>query len=332
MKKCLLFVLTALTLVFLFVFSPARPVRADIGLVDIAEITENSVTIRWDRPSYPFENVKAVVTGYKVYYGTSADKLQQYGKKLSASATKRKITGLASKKKYYFQIKVGVKFVNQNDEIQSRDVTNYLETPISVITLPGKISNLLVTSADLEERQVVFKWTAVNPNSKNYGYQYYVKTSGGKKKASGKVTTNGVRLKNITNTGYYLGKARSYCKITNREGTKYFYGEWSDWVPIMSDPMIINAGLPDGRINVTWSEMKGVDGYDIYLYKNGWKKMYKASYTSTGATSGTIMKVNGKSFKPAWGTEYWFYIVARKSFGGKNYYSPGNHYVPLSVG
>ena len=329
MKKRTFAVLATFVMILLLGFLSARTVRADGGSLDIAAVTSNSVTIRWEKPSYTLENAQVIVTGYKVLYGTSADQLKQFGKKLSASATKKKVTGLSPKKKYYFQVKVLVDIVNESAGIKDTDATDYMPSPVTAITLPGKIKTLRVTSADIENEQVVFKWKAVNPNYKNFGYQYYIKTVSGKKKASAKVTKNGVRLNKITNTGCYFGRVRSYCRLENREGVKYFYGEWSEWVPILSDPLLVAVALPEGKLNVTWSEMKGVDGYDIYVFKKGWKKFYKAVYTATGPTSGTILKLNGKSFTPARNTSYEVTVVARKNYGGKNYYSLG--YVSQSV-
>lgn len=332
MKKRAAVILTAFVMLFLAGFLTAREARADGNrTVEIISVTENSVTIRWEKPTYNIENCKTTVTGYKVYYGTSADKLQPYGKKLSASATQKKITGLTPKKKYYFQVKVGVRIVNESEGINTTDSTNYLETPMHAITLPGKITTLQVTSTDAVKKQVVFKWSAVNPNYSDFGYQYYVKTAAGKKKSAARVTTNGIRLKNIANTTYYLGKVRSFCKIENRDGVKYCYGKWSDWMPILSDPLVVAAGLPEGKLNVTWTEMKGVDGYDIYIFKEGWKKYYKAAYTAVGATSGTITKVNGKAFNLARNTSYEVSIVARKNYNGKNYYSRGQNSTRLDI-
>ena len=332
MKRNLKIVLAAFVMILLLGFLPVREARADgIGVVDVASVTQNSVTIRWDKPTYNIENAKVTVRGYKLLYGTSPDKLQQYGKNLSASATKKKITGLSPKTQYYFQIKVYIRLKSETGS-SSKDSTNYLETPLGVVTLPKKITNLQVTATNVSKKQAVIKWTAVNPAYQNFGYQYYVKTESGKKKASARLTTNGVRLKNISNTTCYYAKVRSFSKLANREGTKYFYGEWSDWIPILSDPLVIGAALPGGLLNVTWTEMKGVDGYDIYVFKEGWKKFYKAAYTPTGATSGTITKVNGKEFSPLRNTNYEISIVPRKNYGGKNYYGFGTYSRQLNIG
>lgn len=317
-------------LLALTVFS-AQPARADGAIMDITAITSDSVSLRWQKPSYKIEGATAKVTGYKILYGKKANDLKQFGSQLSASATKVKVTGLSSKTTYYFQIKVLVKLTSTSSGKSVKDETNYLESPMKTITMPGKIKTLRVTGADIEEEQVVFKWQAVNPKSASFGYQYYIKTTDGKKHSAGKVTTNGVRLNNISNSTYYLGRVRSYIKIENRDGEKYCYGAWSAWVPILSDPVVVSGSLQNGRINLTWTEMSGVDGYDIYIFKKGWQKIYKAVYTSTGPTSGTIMKVNGRSFKPNWDVDYEIMIVARKSAGGKNYYSSGKTYIPLKI-
>lgn len=329
MKKKVAYLLAAFAMMIAFAIFAARPVSAADGFLDVSKVTTSSVTLRWNKTAFKAEGEKVQTLGYKLYYGTSTEKMKQFGEKLSAKATGKTVTGLKARKRYFFRLKVILKHTNLETGKSKTVLKDYVDNPLAIYTLPEKIDTIRTTSSAVKAKKLRFKWKDVNPSDNSFGYEYEVKTRSGNMKDNGSTTENGVVLKNASNATYYLGRVRSTYTFENRDGKKTCYGEWSNWAALLSTPVVIGASLSGGKINVTWTEMKGVDGYDIYITNDNWKGYYKAGYTSTGATSGTIETVKGKKFSYKRGESYEVSIVARKKIDGKNYYSPGDNDVTI---
>lgn len=154
--------------------------------------------------------------------------------------------------------------------------------------------------------------------------------------------TDNSNIKNVytTDTSGYLSGFQSnrIYKIMVRalkvsKGKIASQGRWSDVlytipVPVNITPTAAGNTVKAG-IKFKWNQVKGSNGYYIYMATNPKGKWYQVKATTRqGTTTATVTKINGNGFRK--NRNYYYRIVTRKVVNGKVRVSPlpsRNYYV-----
>lgn len=165
---------------------------------------------------------------------------------------------------------------------------------------------------------VDLKWTAVKGAE---GYVLYYKRNGGaiNEVDVSKPGYQHIGLINGDNYEYYV---KSY-KTVN--GERIYSFDESNHVNItvgeaLTSPKDFNASTTDGQVVLTWTAVKGAEGYIIYAYGNGQSYQFdvsKNSYTHTGLKNGD---------------NWTYYAVAYKTVNGTRVYSTPTRSVSVTIG
>ena len=107
-------------------------------------------------------------------------------------------------------------------------------------------------------------------------------------------------------------------KITSR-------GPWSDMIytiPVPRNITLTAAGDTEkAGINFKWNQVRGSNGYYIYMATSPTGKWYQVKATTKqGATTAKVTKINGISFQK--NKKYYYRVITRKVVNGKVRVSP----------
>lgn len=135
-------------------------------------------------------------------------------------------------------------------------------------------------------------------------------------------------LKNASMNSVYSAKSRTYVTIAGQK----VYSEWSDKMYAVAQPTVnvrmVTTKKKVRNLKLSWTKIKGVDGYDIYVSASGKSNFKKVASVSSGKKSYTVKKIAGK--KIAKNKTQYVYVVARKKIGDQTMKSA--HVYCYSVG
>lgn len=190
----------------------------------------------------------------------------------------------------------------------------------SVEAAPSKTTGLkFVGWYDEKCTKPVIKWSAVR-GAQKYEVRY--------------MYTDNSNIKNVYTTstiGYLSGfQSNRIYKVMVRaltvsKGKITSRGRWSDMIYTMPVPLNITptaAGSTEkAGIKFKWSQVRGSNGYYIYMATSPNGKWYQVKATTKqGSTTATVTKINGISFRK--NKNYYYRIITRKVVNGKVRVSP----------
>ncbi len=179
---------------------------------------------------------------------------------------------------------------------------NYLgEKKLSVTIKPKATTDLKAKTQDT--KTITLSWSKTTGAS---GYEVYKYNSSTKKYVKIKTTTStSYKVTSLTAGTTYKFKVRAYKKIDDE--TKVFGGYSSVFSTATktAKPTIKTATQSSGKVKLTWNNVSGENGYEIYYStsKNGtYKKMSgvaanKTTYTSSKLTAGKTYYFKVRTYK-----------------------------------
>ena len=256
------------------------------------------VTLAWDPPA---SDGGSQVSGYNVYYATSAD-FQGAAEVPGVAGTALVLVGLVNGTPYYFRVTA----VNKAGESQPSE-----EVPATPVTVPGAPVGLTATAADAK---VTLVWSAPasDGGSPVTGYDLYVGTTAhfAGRAPFAKVTGTAVTVTGLANGTTYYFRATA----VNKAGES----QPSDEVPATpltapGAPVMLTATPGNSKVILAWtapvSGGSPISGYIIY------------QGTSPGGETGTPVSgtpVTGTSYAVTGltnGTTYYFRVAAVNAAG-----------------
>lgn len=296
-KRFKSFIMSCFLLVFAFLLMPV--VKADAAAVQ-TKATTSSITVKWD--------AKEDALNYKVYVGKDYSSLKLY-KTLKPSVTSVTIKKLPAGCERY--VKIAYEYSHSYNP--SKKFEGFVSS-VFAKTIPGKVTGV-------KQERWYYYAKSFNATWKKFegadGYQYIVKTSNGKKKASGIVKYNGNSLSvdKISNSMVYTVQVRAYVEINGKKQ----YGAWSAPGYFFTQPQITKAQVSKNKLTVKWDKVTGATGYDIYVStkkESGYKKVKSVGKNTSFVT---ITKLAGKSISAK--KQYYVYVISKKKVGKTTYTS-----------
>lgn len=279
--------LSSILLTFLFAFMFTS--RAGAASLTQVNPQQNSITVQWAPESRAL--------GYTVYVGTNSSDATAK-ENLSASSSSFTIPGLTPGAEYYIRVEYTYKSYDRT--YTSSVGSGYFKTA------PGKVTGVhqdkwwyFINKVDIDwDRQV-------------YGtkYEYLVKTSKGKKKAAGTVSSPSLTVVKISNSMIYTVKVRASNVIN---GVTYT-GPWSDLCYCFTQPRVKSAKVKGNKLTIKWGKVTGATGYDVYVSTNPKKGYTKVKSVSSKTSSVTISKLKKKKISSK--KKYYVYVVTKKKVG-----------------
>lgn len=261
-----------------------------------ATTKEGTVTVSWSAVSG--------AEGYTLYYSKNSGAYQH----VEVTKPTFNHTGLNIGDRYSYYVVPyktvnGVRVVGNSSVIISIIVGDSIDAP----------KDLTATASD---GKIDLKWTTVKGAE---GYIVYA-TSGG-------VTTNfNVSKGTFSHTGLTTGSVWSYYVVAYKTvNGERFYSEPSATVTatagiFLSAPADFAVKTNDASATLTWTAVKGSEGYTVYAYKSGTSLQFdvsKPTFTHTGLNNG----------------ETWnYYVRAYKTVNGERVYSDPTITLSIKIG
>ena len=263
--------------------------------------TKNSITVSWTAAS----GAAKYRVEFKAYSAPYAEAHRVAG---TVTGTSHTISGLKSGSAY----DVRVTPISTSGEEGGYD--NFYDA----VTLPDKVAGLKEDVWYSGIKKFYVQWDRLDGVS---GYQIEIYNGKGKKIKSATLTqyASSYDQSKVSNSQVYKVKLRAF---TNLNGRKY-YSKWSE-IHCMAQPDIKSLKVKSGKVNLKWSKITGVTGYDIYVStkkKSGYKKVKSVGKNTT---STTVSKFNKKSFNSK--KTYYVYVVAKKKVGKVTHKSQAYYY------
>lgn len=270
-------------------------INAKAAAITQTNQTESSVTISWPAAN----NVKEYYVGIGTDYSTAADSATI---SVPASSLSYTFTGLKGGSKYVVCVKYASTLSSTVYNLGSQDIK----------TLPSKVSGVNQTKWWYFVQSVDFAWEEQSAAR----YEYIVRNNNNKvvRKETDCYSNKGSLPKTSNNIVYNV-QVRAYVTI----GGKEYYGKWSDKAYLFTQPMVKKAYLSKNKLKITWSKVKGITRYDVYVStkeKSGYKKVKSLG---SKKTSVSVSKLKGKKFSAK--KTYYIYLVGKKKVGNKTYTS-----------
>lgn len=254
----------------------------------------NSNKITWSKVSG--------ATGYKLYSSTS--KSGTYKLIKTTTGTSFSNTKLTNNKTVYYKIKAYVKG-------KEKDIDSAFSSVVSAKPVQAPATNVKISS--VTSSSVKISWSK---SSGATAYRLYRATSkNGKYTRIATITSTSFINKNLTKNKTYYYKVMAVKKVGSKEYTSAYTSPVSAKTtnPVkLSAPTIKTITGYSGRVHMTWSDVKGATGYEIYrsTSKNGtYKKVITKSPTYINNTG---LKGN---------TVYYYKVRAYQKSGGNLVYS-----------
>lgn len=174
------------------------------------------------------------------------------------------------------------------------------EATLSYKVVPGKASKIV--SKGTKQTYIDLKWSTVKGAD---GYRIYVKTSSGgwKKLATVKGKTT-YRVKDLKAGTNYTFAVKAFSKAADGE-TTIWATEFAEqaFKTLPGKTSKLTAKTSKNAVKLTWKEVKGAEGYRVYVKtaKGGWKtvatvKGGKVTYTVKGLKANTTYEYAVKAF------------------------------------
>ena len=174
------------------------------------------------------------------------------------------------------------------------------ETTLTYKVVPGKASKIV--SKGTKQTYIDLKWSTVKGAD---GYRIYVKTSSGgwKKLATVKGKTT-YRVKDLKAGTNYTFAVKAFSKAADGE-TTIWATEFAEqaFKTLPGKTSKLTAKTSKNAVKLTWKEVKGAEGYRVYVKtaKGGWKtvatvKGGKVTYTVKGLKTNTTYEYAVKAF------------------------------------
>lgn len=301
------FKLLVSSLIFVILLVSNREVEA---ATKQTSATKDSITVTWD--------AEDGALNYQVHVGimnpeTYKTEYTQYAV-VPNTQTSITINSLTAGKEY--DIKVTYDY-----QLYNGDITNYIAgTAWDSFTLPGKVTGVYTSEWYNSLKQLNISWDEMEAAD---GYQYVVKDSKGKKKASKTIEgkyINYATIKKVNNSTIYTAQVRAYKDYNGQR----VWGDWSEKIRCLAQPSIKTLKVSNKKLKLTWTKVNGNTGYDIYISTTKDKGYKKVKSVSKKSTSVTISKFKGKKFSSK--KTYYVYVVAKKKVGKTTYKSPLMYY------
>lgn len=294
------FMMSCFLLVFALLLVPA--VKADAATAIQTKATTSSVTVKWDAVTDALS--------YKVYVGKDYNSLKLYTT-LKPSVTSVTIKKLPAGCERYVRIAYEYYNYSKTDKYESTAGSVYAKT------VPGKVTGVKQERWYYYIESFDAVWKKIEAAD---GYQYIVKTSSGKKKASGVIKySNSLSVKNVSNSMVYTVQVRAYIELNGKKK----YGEWSSPGYFFTQPQISKAQVSKNKLTVKWGKVSGATGYDVYVSTKADSGYKKVKTVGKNTSSVTITRLAGKSISSK--KQYYVYVISKKKVG-KTTYTSGKLY------
>ncbi|MBQ3137548.1 MAG: DUF4474 domain-containing protein [Clostridia bacterium] len=246
--------------------------------VTVSSVAANKVTLKWKKLSG--------ISGYRVYrYSTNKKKYVYVGKTKKTTYT---VSSLYAGKAYKFKVRA---YKTKNDK---NTYGAYSDT-VKGATAPKKVKGLKTTYLGTSNAELSWKKAKGASGYEIFFYDY-------KKKhyvSVGTTAKTKITVKNLTSNTKYKVKVAAFHKKNGK-----VYG-------LKSDSLIFRTILPEihsislskvtkSSYTLNWSAVKGADGYMVYRYNDGWKKVLTTdskSYTVKNLKPGTAHVYRVRAYK-----------------------------------
>lgn len=258
--------------------------------------TKSSVSFTW--PEAKGANC------YDVYIGTSYSNV-----KFVVRMTGRTLTVKGRKQGYAYNVKVvPVRMTGKQYAALG------METWGTVKTTPKTVSVSKENVWERGSKSIDFTWTS--SNKKVDGYQLKIYDSKSKVKATVTTKKTNYTFNSAKSNQYYKIKVRPFINVNG----KAKYGAWSKTAIVLVAPQITGVSQEDNKASVTWTSVKGADGYDIYsgTYPDV-ESMTRIGSVDGNTTSFTTNAVNNAAI--ASNKRVYFCVKAKKKSKGVTYVS-----------
>ena len=250
-------------------FSSAVSAEADLGIVELESVISNSngtITLNWSE----VEGAE----GYQVYRSKNGGSYYRVSTRTSNTFTNTTVTAGCT---YSYKVRAYA-YDSNGDKVYS-DYSNI----ISITAVPEEIE---ITSAEWTSEGAALSWEEAEGAD---GYEIYRSADGGDYESLCDVSGEGYTDASIEFGSVYSYKVRAY--VYDSDGEKV-YGEFSDAVSVeieLDEPELESVTLnSDGTITLSWSEVEGAEGYQIYRSKNGGSYYRVSTRTSNTFTNTTV--------------------------------------------
>lgn len=259
---------------------------AKVQNVTVSSVAANKVTLKWKKASG--------VSGYRVYrYSTNKKKYVYVGKTKKTSYT---VSSLNAGTSYKFKVRA---YKTKND----KNTYGAYSEIVKSATAPKKVTGLKVSYLGTSNAELTWKKTKGASGYEIFFYDY----KKGQYISVGTTSKTRITVKNLTPNTKYKVKVAAFHK---KDGKVY---------GLKSDSRIFRTVLPEihtitlskatkTSYTLKWSSVKGADGYMVYRYNDGWKRVL-----TTGSTSYTV-----NNLKP--GTAHIYRVRAYKKNGSSYNY------------
>ncbi len=216
------------------------------------------------------------------------------------------VKDLSAGKKYKFAVRA---YVSENGNVYRAE-----NSTVKVYTLPGKVKNLRAVS--VKETSVKLRWSDMDV-AKEYIVQ--ISTDGKKWTTEATVKKNSCTVKNLSGNKKYYFRVRAVSS-----SGKGSYSSKKEVTTLMPRPEIeVKAGK--GKITVSWSKIKGADGYMAACARN--KEMMNIKKVTVKKGSKTKVTLKGLKSKK----KYYVRVRAYKTVNGERVYGSYSDIVKVKV-
>lgn len=267
-------------------------------------LTTTSLTVSWNKTS----------ADYYIVTCTKCNDVVDDSTKITRRTTNTsyKFTGLDVGSKYYITVAAH----GPNEE------SGYLSS--DAITAYTKIKSITGLHMDnsFNSQTYFFKWKNLNAAT-NYQFKVTEKKSGRLVKKTKNTSLNSAHINYPSQYKIYIAHVRGVQKV----GSKTYYTGWRKLALIPQPPVksfyvkkIRNRNTVTKRLVLSWKQVIGATGYDIYISRklnSGYKKVASVNAKSNSLTLKKVFgkKINGK---------YYVSVVAKTKLNGKTCKSANN--------
>ncbi|MBQ8029334.1 MAG: leucine-rich repeat protein [Clostridia bacterium] len=255
--------------------------------------TSSSVTLNW--------NKVAGASGYRVFQKVSG----KWKKLTDTSKLTYTVKNLKANTKYTFAVRAYV--LDGEKKVLAPKFKTFTVTTSKVSYTPGQVKNV---KAKVYTQTVKLSWKKVSNITGYEVFSYNTKTE--KYTSLGKTTKTSYTVKKLNPATEYQFAVKAY----NKPGKKTYYGKVSSLVKVttkLAIPTLKVTSTKKGVANVSWTNIAGETGYEVYgssKKESGYKKI---ATTKANVIKATKNKLTSKK-------TYYFKVRAYKTVNGKKIY------------